>query len=66
MKTEYLFIPSACIAMFGIYNICKLKKRLSEIENLLMPTIESLKLYNARLDKIETIALPCNTCEFEL
>ena len=58
MKTEYLFIPSACIAMFGIYNICKLKKRLTEMETLLMPTIESLKLYNTRLDKLET-ALSC-------
>lgn len=63
MKTEYLFIPSACIAMFGIYNICKLKKRLTEMETLLMPTIESLKLYNTRLDKLETAF---STCEFEL
>ncbi len=50
MKTEYLFIPSACIAIFGIYNILKIKKRLNEIEQTL-PTMET------RIQKVETIAL---------
>lgn len=45
--TDYIFIPSACIAMYGMYNIFKIKKRLNEIE-VILPLIER------RFTKIET------------
>lgn len=40
--TEYLFIPSACMALYGFYNIYKIKQRLRELE-LMIPTIHSIK-----------------------
>lgn len=58
---KYCFIPSACIALYGIYNIFKIKKRLTEIEKSL-PTMET------RIKKVEDVAttLPFKYCDFEI
>ena len=39
MSTEYFFIPSAFVALYGIYNIYKIKQRLRSIE-IMLPTMK--------------------------